>query len=319
MKKLPILPLLLLLLFTACDADNSRSASDSAENESFEEMADMNIPVSAQPPSPAAYKMHKRSGDMDYAAIDAEQVSGGPSAYTNISQPLPAAFDTVAKQIIKTASLVYEVKALQEANHKVDSLVKRTGGYISSSNQNNSQQRHELNLTLRVPSRHFDALLSALGTLPERVDHKSVEAQDVTEQYVDLRSRLQTKKKVEKRYQELLQKANTVKEILEVEEKLRQLQEEIEAKEGQLRYLSHQVGYSTIHLNLYQVQKYEYLPSRTPHFGQRILGALDGGWQLLLGLLLVIFRLWPLWIIGGLIAVAIIRYRKHKQDSLAKD
>ncbi|WP_225000234.1 DUF4349 domain-containing protein [Cesiribacter sp. SM1] len=319
MKKLP---LLLLLFFAACEADNSRSTRDNYAGDEFEETADvdMNIPFSAQPPSPADYKMHRRSGDMDYAAVEMVAVPGGPSAYTNVSQPLPAPFDTVAKQIIKTASLVYEVKALQEANHKVDSLVKKTGGYISSSNQNNSQQRHELNLTLRVPSRYFDALMNALGTLPERVDHKSVEAQDVTEQYVDLRSRLQTKKKVEKRYQELLQKANTVKEILEVEEKLRQLQEEIEAKEGQLRYLSHQVGYSTIHLNLYQVQKYEYLPSRTPNFGQRILGALDGGWQLLLGLLLFIFRLWPLWVIGGIIALAVIRYRKqHKRKSLAKD
>ncbi|AHM61248.1 hypothetical protein D770_14970 [Flammeovirgaceae bacterium 311] len=319
MKKLPFLPLLLLLLFTACDAENSKSSGDNAGDE-FEEVFHAPLKEQAAPPM---RDMYDRAGDISFEAIeipaDMASVAGGPSAYTNVSQPIPTPLDTVAKQIIKTASLVYEVKALQEANHKVDSLVKKTGGYISSSHQNNSQQRHELNLTLRVPSRHFDALLNALGTLPERVDHKSVEAQDVTEQYVDLRSRLQTKKKVEKRYQELLQKANTVKEILEVEEKLRQLQEEIEAKEGQLRYLSHQVGYSTIHLNLYQVQKYEYLPSRTPHFGQRILGALDGGWQLLLGLLLFIFRLWPLWIIAALVWLAIVRYRKHRPKSLAKD
>ena len=158
----------------------------------------------------------------------------------------------------------------------------------------------------------------ALATLPERIDHKSVDARDVTEQYVDLRSRLQTKKKVAERYQELLRKANNIKEILEVEERLRILQEEIEAKEGQLRYLTHQVSYSTIHLHLYEVQKYEYVPAKTPHYGQKLLGALDGGWQMLLGLLLVIFRLWPLWIIVGLIALLIVRKQKQKQNSIPR-
>ncbi len=255
---------------------------------------------------------YARSGDMSFEEMDMPVADGGPAGGSNVSQPSPTPYDTVAKQIIKTASLVYEVKRLQQANHKVDSLVKRTGGYISSSNQNNSEQRHELNLTLRVPSRHFDGLMNALSTLPERVDHKSVEAQDVTEQYVDLRSRLETKKKVEKRYQDLLQKANTVKEVLEVEEKLRYLQEEIEAKEGQLRYLTHQVGYSTIQLSLYEVQAYEYLPSRAPNFGQQILSALDGGWQLLLNLILVLFRLWPLILVGAIVVVVLKKYRSNK-------
>ena len=252
----------------------------------------------------------------EMAADDVIHERGGGSASSaNVSQPLPSPADTVEKQVIKTARLVYEVKKLQETSQKVDSLVKAMGGYISSSYQDNNSDRHQLNLTLRIPSPGFDDLLAALGRLPERVDHKSVEAQDVTEQYLDLRSRLQTKKKVEKRYQELLQKANTVKEILEVENQLRYLREEIEAKEGQLRYLTHQVSYSTIHLNLYEVQKYEYLPSRSPHFGQRLLSALDDGWQLFLGLTLGIFRLWPLWLVVAAVVLVLKRYRTRKVKS----
>lgn len=305
MTKLFSLPLFLLLAFVACESA-PEGKGESYDGDDFEIMADM--PVSLQPPPPPR--------DMVYAEEAMEVApAGGPSGKTSVSQPLPNPADTVAKQIIKTASLVYEVKNLPQVNQKVDSLVKRSSGYISSSNQHNSQRRHELNLVLWVPSRHFDGLMQALSTLPERIDHKSVEAQDVTEQYVDLRSRLQTKKKVEKRYQELLQKANTVKEILEVEDKLRYLQEEIEAKEGQLRYLTHQVGYSTIQLNLYEVQAYEYLPSRAPHFGQQILSALDGGWQMLLGLVLLLFRLWPLLLLLALVVFLLKKYRSRKSGT----
>lgn len=310
MKNLPLLlPAVLLFGFTACDAPSDYS-SEAPADMAMEEMADMSY--SMQPPP-----LREVSFGMEEVDANVPQ-PGGLAAGSSISQPPAALSDTVQKQIIKTASLVYEVKELQRTSQKVDSLVKRFNGYISSSNQNNSTERHELNLTLRVPSRHFDGLMKALGTLPERIDHKSIDAQDVTEQYIDLRSRLQTKKKVEKRYQELLQKANTVKEILEVEEKLRQLQEEIEAKEGQLRYLSHQVGYSTVHLNLYEVQKYEYLPSRTPHFGQRLLGSLDDGWQLLLGLVLMLFRLWPVLGVAVVVVLGVKKYRKRTAKDPSK-
>lgn len=296
-----------LLAFIACESPSS-SGREYAPEYAADEVVEYDIPMTEQP-APPVQEMY------EMAVADAAPRAGGPSGASSVAQPPAAPFDTVQKQIIKTARLVYEVKKLQEANQKVDSLVKRMGGYISSSNQNNHSQRHELDLILRIPSRNFDGLMNALGTLPERVDHKSVEARDVTEQYVDLRSRLQTKKKVAKRYQELLQKANTVKEILEVEEKLRYLQEEIEAKEGQLRYLTHQVGYSTIHLDLYEVQKYEYLPSRSPHFGQRLLSSLDDGWQLFLGLTLGIFRLWPMWLIVAVVIAGVRSWRRRRKTA----
>ena len=131
MKKFLSLPLLLLLLFAACE-NGHRSESDNfaadATEEHFEEIAD--IPITEQPAPPADMLMM-------------EAPAGGPSRSSNGSQPTPTAYDTVAKQIIKTASLVYEVKKLQIANQKIDSLVKRMGGYISSANQQNNQQQQE--------------------------------------------------------------------------------------------------------------------------------------------------------------------------------
>jgi hypothetical protein len=298
MKNLLHYPLVLLLLLGACETTGPKG--DYEEEYGSDDAIMYEIPMTEQPPPMGMME--------EYAPSRAK--AGGPSGAATVGQPQASPLDTIQKQIIKNARLTYEVKDLKQASHQADSLVKRLGGYISSSNQHNSSQRHELNLILRIPSRNFDALMLALDRLPERIDHKSVEARDVTEQYLDLRSRLETKKKVAKRYQELLQKANTVKEILEVEDKLRFLQEEIEATEGQLRYMTHQVSYSTLHLNLYEVQKYEYLPSRTPHFGQRILGALDGGWQLLQSLTLGLLTIWPFWLLAGLVVMGIRAYRR---------
>src|SRR5690606_18336536 len=84
-------------------------------------------------------------------------------------------------------------------------------------------------------------------------DYIKVNAQDVTEEYYDLETRLKTKKEVEARYIEILKsKAKTVEEILIAEDKIRYLREEIEAVEGRLRLLKNKVGLSTIQIEIYQ-------------------------------------------------------------------
>ena len=60
----------------------------------------------------------------------------------------------------------------------------------------------------------------------------------MTDQFIDLETRLENKRNYLKRYNDLLLKANSIKEILEIEEKIRALEEEIESATGQLKYLS---------------------------------------------------------------------------------
>ena len=131
---------------------------------------------------------------------------------------------------------------------------------------------------------------------------------------MDLNTRLQTKLEIKKRYDEILRsKAKTVEEVLLAEEKLRVLQEEIEAAQGRLKFLSNKVALSTIQVDFYETVVYTEEPDTyTKSFGAKAKKSLNVGWSLLQGFLLVLLYIWPLW----LLAIALFlffKYRKQKK------
>ena len=173
-------------------------------------------------------------------------------------------------------------------------------------------------MTIRIPAQNFEKFISILEKGSGKLKYKNISARDVTEEFIDIEARLKTKKEVEKRYRQLLSKAKNIKEILEVEEKLRVLREEIESREGRLKYLKKQVAFSTVYLQITQKLDYKYEPTKEKSFLQRLFKSLDKGWKGLIIFLLFMFRIWPL-IIIGLIAVYYIRIvRKKRKQKLAK-
>ncbi|MBC7641447.1 MAG: DUF4349 domain-containing protein [Flavobacterium sp.] len=93
------------------------------------------------------------------------------------------------------------------------------------------------NVVVRVPSQNFDIFLNEICSGIAYFDRKEISSKDVTEQYIDIDARLKAKKILEARYSELLKKANKVSEMIEIEPQLATIREEIDAKEGQLRYM----------------------------------------------------------------------------------
>lgn len=107
-----------------------------------------------------------------------------------------------------------------------------------------------------------------------------------------------------------MQKASKVSDILEIQEKLGEIREEIEAKEGELKYLADQVDYSTININFHQ--EFEYTPSETPGFFGRMGNAFGNGWNGFLSFLVGLMYAWPLWIILGLITHFLVKFIKRQ-------
>jgi hypothetical protein len=104
-----------------------------------------------------------------------------------------------------------------------------------------------------------------------------------------------------------------VTDILEVEEKLRVIREEIESKEGELKYLNDQVDYSTINLSFHQ--DFEYTPQDRPGFFGRMATAFGNGWSGFLSFLVGMMYAWPLWLIlsiGGYFLYKFIRKQVKK-------
>ena len=215
------------------------------------------------------------------------------------------------RKIIRESWVRMEVKDIKESSEKVKALVMDQGGYLTNESDRSTDYSLETSMSIRVPADHFDTLLDGIIAVAEKTDYKNVTARDVTEEFVDIEARLRTKKEVEKRYLEILSKAATIKDILLVEEQLRVIREEIEAREGRLKYLQNQVSYSTINLEMYQKLTFE--PGFK--FFSKIWKALKGGWKGLLNVLVGLVYIWPLLIIGVGVFIWIRRRISRKKES----
>ena len=110
---------------------------------------------------------------------------------------------------------------------------------------------------------------------------------DVTEKFLDIQARLKTKKELENRYLELLNKASSVTEIMEVEKQIGQLRQEIESKEGRLNYLKSKISLSTLTLTFYKS-----VPNEV-EFGNKFKTGFKNGWDNLIWFFVFITNIWP--------------------------
>jgi hypothetical protein len=130
--------------------------------------------------------------------------------------------------LIKKASLRFEVKDYLKARKRIGEIVEQTNAYISSERETKTDYQLSNQIQIRVLASGFGTLIDSLTGQAKNLDEKNITAEDVTEEFVDVRARLNANREVEKRYLEILQKAKNVKEILEVEQKLGEIREQIE-------------------------------------------------------------------------------------------
>lgn len=220
---------------------------------------------------------------------------------------------TTERKLIRKAYLDMEVNDYEKAREEILSLVEANEGTIERSEDRSSNYRKQTDMTIRILPERLDTLIEKIAGLARNVDRKAVETEDVTRQYIDLETRLASKRAVIERYQQLLQQAKNVSEVLEVEENLRKVTEEIESTEAQLRYLSNQIGKSTLYLSFYE--PIERVTSTGPSFGKRIGNALKGGWQVLLNVIIFFFEIWPFTILIAVGVILIVRRRRRKMKS----
>lgn len=230
-----------------------------------------------------------------------------------LSPPPPLKeLEVVKKKIIKDGRLGIEVKDLESTKSRVDTLVKIYEGYYDNERYNNTDRESLYDLKIRIPALNFDRFISEVENGNGEIKYKEIDARDVTDQFIDLETRLQNKKNYLARYNELLAQAKTVKEILEIEEEIRGLEEEIESTIGRLKYLGDLVDYSTLNLTLSKRKDFKYNPTNRDNFGERLKQALSKGWFGFVDFILFVVNLWPFWLIVTLFVYGLIRLGKRK-------
>jgi len=154
------------------------------------------------------------------------------------------------RMIVRTGEISLIVKDVVDVQGEVTQLAVRLGGYVVSSRISGEEEDRRGWISIRVPDEKFEQALAELRDLSVRVESESTDSQDVTEEYVDLQSRLKNAQATENQYLALLQKAENVEDILRIYERLSQVRSEIEQIKGRMQYLERTSSMSLISVRL---------------------------------------------------------------------
>ncbi|SHF55032.1 DUF4349 domain-containing protein [Chryseobacterium sp. OV279] len=293
MRKL-FLPLCMLLLIGGCkkselDVANSSPAADkSIDIVKYKEESSQSPHVT--PPNAISEKL-----------LPDENESAQPSV-------APKKIDTIAKKVIKNGNMRIQVGDIKKAQTQVADILKKNNAYIQTEQFQNTDVDDNLDLVIRVPHKNFDALINSFSDGVGSVLSKNISSDDVTEEYTDVSIKLANKRIYLEKYRDMLRSASTTKDMIEIQEKIRELEDEIDVAEGRLRFIDDRVNYSTLNLSLYK-EKVRSSATSKIGFGSRFGDSVTEGWNSFVSFLLGIISFWPFLL---LIPIIIYLWRKWK-------
>ena len=178
-------------------------------------------------------------------------------------------FQPVERKIIYTADIRLVVDDFADCSSEITRLTESMGGYLAAENLDKSHgERRSGSWTARIPVDKYRTFLERVAEMGV-LESQNQNAQDVTEEYVDVTARIANKKKLETRIIELLQRKDAqLKSVIEVENELARVRGEIERLEGRMRYLQNKTSLTTVTINIREEKNY--VPPTAPTFGQQI-------------------------------------------------
>jgi len=230
---------------------------------------------------------------------------------------LAPAQSSVDRKVVQNASLELKVQDVPRAYQDAAQVALDEGGLVLDSSLAPTQDKPEATLTLRVPAATYEDALKKLSALAINVDSQTSNAQDVTDQYTDLQARLRSAQAVEARYLDLLTKANTIDDILKVQDRLAPVRTEIEQIQGQINVMDNLSANATIKVHLYS----EAPQTPAPKGGPDPLTAAANGWASSLVFLRAVatgllatgaFLWWFAPVLGVALIVVVVRYRRRQ-------
>ena len=236
MKRYWIVLTAILIMLTSCGGA-AQSSADYAMEESFAAGAPMEMESYAEP---------MPMDDMEGNAVRSTSSSVEPAQQERL--------------VIKNADLSITVDDPEEIMNKIAYLADSLGGHVISSNTyqtyaNNGIRIPEGTITIRVPSEKLTDALERIKADAVEVENENVSGEDVTDQYVDLQSRLKAKKAAEAKLLEIMNQADTTEDTLNVYAQLQVIQSDIEVLTGQINYYERSAAMSSITVRVIATEK----------------------------------------------------------------
>jgi hypothetical protein len=230
------------------------------------------------------------------------------------------------RKIIRNADLQLETDAPEQAQQKITAIAESTGGFVVESQQSSSDARSgardTVTMTVRVPAEKFGETLDEIRKTASRTIVETVKSDDVTEEFIDIEAQMKAKKSLEAQFLEIMKRANTVEDALDVQRQLAEVRGEIEKIEGRKRFLENQSALSTIKIRL---QTPTALTAKSEGFGYRLKESFGKGFDAALNFILmlvsIVIAILPFLIFIVLPIYLFVRYilkKRRKQTTVSE-
>ncbi|MBQ4557714.1 MAG: DUF4349 domain-containing protein [Clostridia bacterium] len=304
MKKLTLISsvLALTVMLSACSASKGNMTADN----SFES------------PEKEYFYSSQNSAELK---MESDSSISGALNYGSTADSAQGISNTIREEkLVYTSRVTLETEDFDKANETLHATIKSLGGIIISENAYNlNSVNHSglrsIDITVRIPQESYETFLAGME---DSYNVASVQntVDNLTDYYYDNENRLRSYRVQEERLFTMLEKAETVEEMLQIEERLCDVQYQIEALTNTQNTIDNDVKYSTFYINLNEVTKYTSPAPKT--FGDRLNETVKESGEAFAefseGLLFAIIYTAPYIVIFGIaLAIGIIVAKKKKR------
>ena len=259
MKKLAILAAALLLC-----ASLASCGAVAGKDESYRDSSDL-------------YYAETTTAGYDIGYLEPSAPADSYKGENTDSAGMPSANPVREDKLVYTASVTLESEDFEAASDALHQKIASLGGIIVSENAHNLNNKgyggRSMNMTVRIPQENYETFLAGLSDICN-VAAVNRYVENLTERYYDNENRLKSYRIQEERLFAMLEKAESVTEMLEIESRLCDVQYQIEALTNTQRTIDNDVRYSTFNLSLAEVKKFTTPEPET--FGDKFKESVDG-------------------------------------------
>lgn len=279
--------LLLSLFIVSCGNKNEKAYALSSDEELVEAEEVYGVSEELPPPPPPSLNQHASPSNV-----------GGPNV------------DVIKDRKIKRRAEIEidELKDVDASKERVGQLLSSLNGFVVSEEFLSTPNFDEYEMKLRVPADSLDKFVASLNGLEGRISKRNFYSEDLTAKYLDSKSRKETKQAMLENYRRLLSTAKDVEDLLEIQKRIDEIQEDAEAMSKVIMKIDYDVEFSLVDLTLSDSYRYSHYAEKEETFLSKVADAFKGGLDVIVGLI----TLWPLYIIAGVI-VYFLRKRKLKK------
>lgn len=232
MKKILFIIFIGVLVLSACSSDDASMNIESTSDEAGR--VEMGFD--------GGYTEEESAADYDRAEESDEAISDADVDQANTE-----------RKVIYTADLYVETNDYQQTLSDIQNETTKLGGYVVEStmyNHSGETSNRSGHIVVRIPQEDFDGFIALVESASDKVIEQNISGQDVTEEFVDLESRLTSKRTVEERLLSFMETAEETEDLLTISKDLSKVQEEIEVILGRMNYLQNKADYATVTISI---------------------------------------------------------------------